>query len=208
MNLIKMLPINNKFSKNKLNTTFSSILNVLNKPKQYQINVPDVSFTRSILENEKEKENESNNNIEIQNIDTIEIIPIEKKIGYNINPIFESVLIPLDGILTSNGSITLDVGVWIITYGINFTTGSGDINGANIYRIQYGISDNIENIPITNINDFSQLCVVTFVKPFYVNGCVSVVRNTEPKTYYLLGSVLAKGESLVFGSNISATRIA
>ena len=207
MNLIKILPINNKFSKNKLNNTFNSLLNILNKPKQDRTNTPppEISSTKTIFENE----NESINNTETQNIDSLKIIPsIEERIGYSINPIFESVLIPLDGILTCNGSITLDVGVWIITYGINFTTGSGDINGANIYRIQYGISDNIENIPITNINDFSQLCVVTFVKPFYVNGCVSVVRNTEPKTYYLLGSVLAKGESLVFGSNITATRIA
>lgn len=207
MNLNKILPINNKFSKNKLNNTFNSLLNILNKPKQDRTNTPppEIYSTKTIFENE----NESINNTETQNIDFPKIIPTsEERIGYSINPIFESVLIPLDGILTCNGSITLDVGVWIITYGINFTTGSGDINGANIYRIQYGISDNIESIPITNINDFSQLCVVTFVKPFYVNGCVSVVRNTEPKTYYLLGSVLAKGESLVFGSNITATKIA
>jgi hypothetical protein len=203
-----MLPIHNKFSKNKLNTTFNSLLNILNKPKQDQTNTspPEISSTKTIIENKNE--NESNNK-ETQNIDSPKIIPsIEERIGYSINPIFESVLIPLDGILTCNGSITLDIGVWIITYGINFTTGSGDMNGANIYRIQYGISDNIENIPITNINDFSQLSVVTFIKPFYINGCVFVATNTETKTYYLLGSVLAKGESLVFGSNITATRIA
>jgi hypothetical protein len=35
------------------------------------------------------------------------------------------------------------------------------------------------------------------------------MNNTETKkTYYLLGSILASGEGLVFGGNISATRIA
>jgi hypothetical protein len=59
------------------------------------------------------------------------------------------------------------------------------------------------------MNDSSELTVVNYNKPFYNNGLVKVVTNTEPnKIYYLLGSILATGEGLVFGGNISATRIA
>lgn len=137
MNLIKILPINNKFSKNKLNKTFSSLLSpISNKTQPDHIIITDTSSTKTILENENENKNESekndllsfNTNTETQYIDTNKIIPIEERIGYNINLIFESVSISLDGSLTCNGYITLDVGVWIITYGINFTTGFEYIN--------------------------------------------------------------------------------
>jgi hypothetical protein len=138
------------------------------------------------------------------------VVPTEDKIGYTINADLEPVLITLDGKIHTVGSISINVGVWIITYGVNFTNGSGDINGANISRIQYGLSENTETISLTSsMNDSSELTVVNYNKPFYNNGLVKVVTNTEPnKIYYLLGSILATGEGLVFGGNISATRIA
>jgi hypothetical protein len=87
--------------------------------------------------------------------------------------------------------------------------GSGDINGANISRIKYGLSENTESIALDSLNDISELTVVNYNKPFYNNGLVKVVTNTETKkTYYLLGGILATGEGLIFGGNISATRIA
>ena len=138
------------------------------------------------------------------------VVPTEDKIGYTITTDLEPVLITLDGKIHTVGSISINVGVWIITYGVNFTNGSGDINGANISRIQYGLSENTETISLTSsMNDSSELTVVNYNKPFYNNGLVKVVTNTDStKTYYLLGSILATGEGLVFGGNISATRIA
>ena len=137
------------------------------------------------------------------------VVPTESKIGYTITADLEPVLITLDGKIHTVGSISIDVGVWIITYGVNFTNGSGDINGANISRIQYGLSENTETISLTTMNDCSELTVVNYNKPFYNNGLVKIVTNMEKnKTYYLLGSILATGEGLVFGGNISATRIA
>lgn len=133
----------------------------------------------------------------------------KNKIGYTINTNLEPISITLDGNIHTVGSITIDVGVWIITYGVNFTNGSGDINGANISRIKYGLSENTESIALDSLNDISELTVVNYNKPFYNNGLVKVVTNTETKkTYYLLGGILATGEGLVFGGNISATRIA
>jgi hypothetical protein len=137
------------------------------------------------------------------------IVPTECKVGYTISTNLEPVLISLDGVIHTVGSITLDVGVWIITYGVNFTNGSGMIDGANISRIQYGLSENTDTISLSSLNDTSELTVVNYNKPFYANGLVHVITNTEPnKIYYLLGSILAVGEGLVFGGNISATRIA
>ena len=137
------------------------------------------------------------------------VVPTEGKIGYTITAEFEPVSITLDGNIHTVGNITIDVGVWIITYGVNFTNGSGDVTGANISRIQYGLSENTETISLSSMNDMSELTVVNYNKPFYNTGLVQVVTNTETKkTYYLLGSILASGEGLVFGGNISATRIA
>ena len=137
------------------------------------------------------------------------VIPTKGKIGYTINAELEPVLITLDGKIHTVGSITIDIGVWIVTYGVNFTNGSGDINGANISRIQYGLSENTETIELGSMNDTSELTVVNYNKPFYNNGLVKIVTNMETtKQFYLLGSILATGEGLVFGGNISATRIA
>ena len=137
------------------------------------------------------------------------VVPTEGKIGYTITTNLEPVLITLDGTIHTVGSITIDVGVWIIAYGVNFTNGSGDINGANISRIEYGLSENTESIALDSLNDVSELTVVTYNKPYYNNGLVKIVTNVETnKTYYLLGGILATGEGLVFGGNISATRIA
>ena len=138
------------------------------------------------------------------------VVPSEGKVGYTVNVDLEPILITLDGNVHSVGSIRLDVGVWIITYGVNFTNGSGDITGANISRIQYGLSENIDTISLVNsMNDISELTVVNYNKPYYANGLVQVITNTEVnKTYYLSGSILAIGEGLIFGGNISATRIA
>ena len=138
------------------------------------------------------------------------VVPSKGKVGYTTSVILEPMLISLDGNMYTLGSINIDVGVWIITYGINFTNGSGDVNGANISRIQYGLSENMNTISLTtSLNDISELTVVNYNKPFYANGLVQVVTNTETnKIYYLLGSILAIGEGLVFGGNISATRIA
>ena len=138
------------------------------------------------------------------------VVPTEGKVGYTITTNLEPVLITLDGTIHTVGSITIDVGVWLITYGVNFNNGSGYIDGANISRIQYGLSENTNTISLTtSLNDISELTVVNYTKPFYANGLVQVVTNTEPnKIYYLLGSILAVGEGLVFGGNISATRIA
>lgn len=199
MNSIKMLPINNKFPQNIFK---KSLINILNhKPQETSsINtflpspVSDINIRKQDIIGTKH-----------DSIDTKDIIVTKND---SIDLILEPVFIELDGTITCVGSITLDIGVWIIVYGINFTTGSGDTNGANIYRKQYGISDNLENIPLTNKNDISQLCVVTYQKPYFENGSVLIVTNTESKTYYLLGSILATGESLVFGGNISATKIA
>ena len=137
------------------------------------------------------------------------VVPTEGKIGYTVTAEFEPVSITLDGNIHMVGNITIDVGVWIITYGVNFTNGSGDVTGANISRIQYGLSENTETISLSSMNDMSELTVVNYNKPFYNTGLVQVVTNTETnKIYYLLGSILASGEGLVFGGNISATRIA
>lgn len=136
------------------------------------------------------------------------VVPSEGKVGYTKNVTLEPVLISLDGAIHTVGSINLDVGVWIITYGVNFTNGSGHIDGANISRIQYGLSENTDTISLS-LNDISELTVVNYNKPFYTNGLVHVVTNTETnKIYYLLGGILAVGEGLVFGGNLSATRIA
>jgi hypothetical protein len=136
------------------------------------------------------------------------VVPSEGKVGYTKNITLEPVLISLDGAIHTVGSINLDVGVWIITYGVNFTNGSGHIDGANISRIQYGLSENTDTISLS-LNDISELTVVNYNKPFYANGLVQVVTNTETnKIYYLLGGILAVGEGLVFGGNLSATRIA
>ena len=137
------------------------------------------------------------------------VIPTEGKIGYTTSVTFEPVLISLDGVIHTVGSISLDIGVWMLTYGVNFTNGSGHIDGANISRIQYGLSENANTISLNSLNDMSELTVVNYNKPFYANGLVQVVTNIESnKQYYLLGSILAVGEGLVFGGNISATRIA
>lgn len=129
------------------------------------------------------------------------VVPSEGKVGYTVNVDLEPILITLDGNVHSVGSIRLDVGVWIITYGVNFTNGSGDITGANISRIQYGLSENIDTISLVNsMNDISELTVVNYNKPYYANGLVQVITNTEVnKTYYLSGSILAIGEGLIFG---------
>jgi hypothetical protein len=137
------------------------------------------------------------------------VVPTEGKIGYTITTNLEPVSITLDGTIHTVGSITIDIGVWIITYGVNFSNGSGDVNGANISRMEYGLSENTENIALDSLNDISELTVVNYNKPFYNNGLVKIVTNTETnKKYYLLGGILATGEGLVFGGNISATRIA
>jgi len=145
-----------------------------------------------------------------RSISTDFVVPTEGKIGYTITNNLEPVSISLDGTIHTVGSITIDVGVWLITYGVNFNNGSGMIDGANISRIQYGLSENTNAITLTtSLNDISELTVVNYNKPFYANGLVQVVTNTETnKIYYLLGSILAVGEGLVFGGNISATRIA
>jgi hypothetical protein len=188
-----MLPINNKFPQNIFKKSLSNILDT----SSIKTALPNISPNTLNINTNTNTNTEKQTNITKEN-----------SIGYNINYIFEPVCITLDGAITCAGSITLDIGVWIINYGINFTTGSGDTNGANIYRIQYGISDNQENIPFTNKTDISKLCVVTFQKPYFENGSVFIATNTESKTYYLLSSILATGETLVFGGNISATRIA
>ena len=160
MNSIQMLPINNKFPQNIFKKSLSNILDTSSIKTTLPIISPNTLNTNTYANADKQK-----------------TIPKENSIGYNINSIFEPVCITLDGTITCTGSITLDIGVWIINYGINFTTGSGDTNGANIYRIQYGISDNQENIPLTNKTDISKLCVVTFQKPYFENGSVFIATN-------------------------------
>lgn len=231
INPVNMLQINNNgFSQNRSYTKFNNFKDVVISSTYSIQPSPTITTNNDIINSDnteytldKDKNSETNEIILDTEKDSISIprqfileTPfIQKLINKSnthtpiiSNVIFEPVLIQLNGIIHSSGSITLDAGVWIITYGVNFTTGSGDINGANIYRIRYGLSENTDTIELTNINDISQLKVVTFTKPFYMNGLVQMVTITEPKTYYLLGSILATGESLVFGGNISAMKIA
>jgi hypothetical protein len=231
INPVNMLQINNNvFSQNRSYTKFNNFKDVVISSTYLIQPSPTITTNNEVIDSDnteytldidKGKNSETNEIIldsETQSISIPRQFILETPFIQNLtnksnttiisNVIFEPVLIQLNGDMHSAGSITLDAGVWIITYGINFTTGSGDINGANIYRIRYGLSENTDTIELTNINDISQLKVVTFTKPFYMNGLVQMVTITEPKTYYLLGSILATGESLVFGGNISAMKIA
>ena len=135
------------------------------------------------------------------------VAPGEGQVGQTINATLESVYISLDGSLVSAGYIALDVGVWMITYGVSFTAGSGSESGAQISRMIFGLSENVAQIT-SNIHDSTQQTTVSTVAPYSVSGMAQIVTNTSAKNIYLLGAVNAVGEPIVFGGQLSATRIA
>jgi hypothetical protein len=112
----------------------------LEKPIIYLNNIPAevVPETEGKTEEKPEEKPE-----EKEVLPNLFIVPTEGKIGYTTSVTLEPILISLDGTIHMVGSISLNVGVWMITYGVNFTNGSGHIDGANISRIQYGLSENI-----------------------------------------------------------------